>query len=388
MLERFRNWPWLTLQIIVANVAVILGLATVWYLVFMQQSSVYSDRLMHTFNIQPGQLHAMYVDDVERQLWGTVVIGIVIAIVAAVGLAWLIVRPLRTLARTTERLQHGDYGVRSPINSGEVGLLAENVNALAAALEQEERRRAQYMADLSHELRTPITNLRGYTEGLEDGVVQPDEHFFKLMSSELSHLTALTRTIDTLQLESRLREGDDTISVVEQLNDAVARWDGRFAKRALQLELRLPDGAGACHVAVPSNSLRQIVDNLMSNMVRYAPPTDACVIDVERDKRDNTVSLAFCNYAPDIDDKALPFLFDRFYRVSASRTREPDEHASGLGLAIVKQLCMAAGGRVRASIDDLRLVITVELPISPAAPLTAGAQGFHSPSIKRLAASA
>ncbi|MEM9605290.1 MAG: ATP-binding protein [Pseudomonadota bacterium] len=361
--SRLRQWPWLTLQIIVANVVIILGLAAVWYWAFMYQSTMYSDRLMSTFNIEPGQLHAMYVDDVERQLWTSVLIGLLAATVASIGLAWVIVRPLRALARATDRLRHGDYGIRSSVTRGEVGNLAGNINALAAALEQEERRRTQYMADLSHELRTPITNLRGYTEGLEDGVVQPDERFFKLMAGELSQLTALTRTIDTLELAALAQEADTaTASVAEHLSDAVARWEGRFAKRALAIEVRVDDAVASQQLAVSANSLRQIIDNLMSNMVRYAQPTDACVIEASPGARVCTLALKFCNYAPDVDDAALPYLFDRFYRLSSSRTRAPEEHASGLGLAIVKQLCMAAGGRVRASLDNDRLVITVELP--------------------------
>lgn len=146
-LKRLHSWPWLTLQIVAANVAIIIALAAAWYLVFIHQSSVYSERLMTTFNIEPGRLHAMYVEDVERQLWASVFLGLFAATLASVGLAFLIVRPLRSLARVTERLRHGDYRVRSTIEKGEVGRLAETFNALAAALEQEERRRAQYMAD-------------------------------------------------------------------------------------------------------------------------------------------------------------------------------------------------------------------------------------------------
>lgn len=134
MFERLHRLPWLTLQIIAANAAVILALAAAWYLAFIRQSSVYSERLMSTFNIEPGRLHAMYVDDVERQLWASVIIGLLAAILASVGLTFLIVRPLRSLARATERLRHGDYRARSAIERGEVGHLAENFNALAASL--------------------------------------------------------------------------------------------------------------------------------------------------------------------------------------------------------------------------------------------------------------
>ena len=77
VLKRVYRWPWLTLQMVLANVVVILSLAMAWYFVFKHQSSVYSERLMSTFNIEPGSLHAMYVDDVERQLWLSVMLGLV-----------------------------------------------------------------------------------------------------------------------------------------------------------------------------------------------------------------------------------------------------------------------------------------------------------------------
>ncbi|MEM7404393.1 MAG: ATP-binding protein [Pseudomonadota bacterium] len=367
--KRLRRWPWLTVQIIVANVAIILALAAVWYLVFVHQSDVYSARLMSTFNIEPGQLHAMYVDDVERQLWQSVLIGIVTATLASIGLAWLIVRPLRSLARATERLRHGDYSIRSSIDRGEVGYLAGNINALAMALEREEIRRAQYLADLSHELRTPITNLRGYTEGLEDGVVRADAAFFKLMSEELSHLTALSHTIEAMQLDAEHGEADGATEPLGGfLTDAIARWRSRFDQRGLSISLEVPTGVVGCRVAVPVAGLRQMVDNLLSNMLRYASAAEPCVIDVAPAKRADNLSVTFSNHAPDVDESALPFLFDRFYRVSATRTRVHNEVTSGLGLAIVKQLCLAHSGHVSASLTGERLTLTVELPMAERAP--------------------
>ncbi|MEM1199069.1 MAG: ATP-binding protein [Pseudomonadota bacterium] len=363
VLNRLRNWPWLTLQIVAANVAIILALAAAWYLVFMQQSAVYSDRLMSTFNIQPGSLHAMYVDDVERQLWTSVIVGLAAAILATVGLAFLILRPLRTLARATERLRHGDYGVRSPIAKGEVGQLAENFNSLASTLEQEERRRAQYMADLSHELRTPITSLRGYTEGLEDGVFKADERYFKLMAGELSQLSSLTHTIDAMQLEAGSEEPDALLTVEEVLKDAQSGWEARLKHRGLKLELEIAAAVKARRLAVSPNVLKQIVDNLLSNMLRYASDTGPCRIKAAKTKRAGFVEVAFSNAAPDVSADALPFLFDRFYRGSDSRTRAHDEHANGLGLSIVKQLCLSNQGNVTAALEGERLVISVELPL-------------------------
>lgn len=365
MLDRIRNWPWLTFQIVAANVGIILALAAVWSWAFMQQSNAYSQRLMSTFNIEPGSLHAMYVEDVERQLWASASLGLFIAVLASFGLAFLIVRPLRSMAKATERLRHGDYGVRTTIGTGEVGRLAETFNALAAELEQEERRRAQYMADLSHELRTPITSLRGYIEGLEDGVFQADDRFFELIAGELSQLTALTHTIDSMQLDagSRCQRQESLVDVVDFLEGTVGSWNARFQQRGLRLDLSISESVKGKRIAVPRNALKQIVDNLLSNMVRYAVADGPCQIKASMGKKAKYVELAFSNDTPDVSEAQVPFLFDRFYRVSKSRTRVDHEHPSGLGLSIVKQVCISNEGNVTASLKDQRLLILVELPL-------------------------
>ena len=367
MFERLNRWPWLTLQIVAANVAVILALAMAWYVAFMRQSDVYSERLMSTFNIEPGQLHAMYVADVERQLWTSVVIGICAAMLASIGLAYLIVRPLRSLARATERLRHGDYRVRSRNDFGEIGRLSENINALAAALDQEERRREQYLADLGHELRTPITSLRGYTEGLEDGVFKADKEFYELLSGELSQLTALTHTIDAMQLSgvsTKCRQTVGSVSVGEFLEDARARWAARFRERRLQLDIQVSKGLSDRRFAVPAESLKQISDNLLSNMFRYASADASCRITAATGLSASSVEMQFRNLAPDVDKGSLPFLFDRFFRVSESRTRQRHAHPTGLGLSIVKQLCLSYEGNASATLDGQELVTKIVLPLS------------------------
>ena len=334
-----------------------------WYWLFMRQSTEYSDRLMSTFNIEPGQLHAMFVDEVERQLWTSVTVGMVCAVLASVGLTLLIVRPLGALARATDRLRQGDYSVRARNRSGEVGNLADTINALAAALEQEEERRARYLADLGHELRTPITSLRGYTEGLEDGVFQADESFFSLMSSELNHLTALTHSIEALELEFEDQDAvPEDIAVNDVLEDARRRWGAQFQKRGLKLEFTVDDALRDERIALSGKAMRHITDNLMSNMVRYADDEPGCSIAIARHKR-HMIEMVFSNGARDLPVDAVPFLFDRFFRVSHSRTRARQEHSSGLGLSIVKQLCLSKNGTVHASMEAGRLNIVVRLPL-------------------------
>ncbi len=366
-LSAFRNWPWLTLQIVAANVVVISALAMAWYFTFMRQSSVYSERLMSTFNIEPGRLHAMYVDDVERQLWISVVLGLIIATLVSIGLALLIVRPLRSLAKTTEQLRLGDYRARSHIVKGEVGRLAKNFNTLAATLEQEESRRSQFMVDLGHELRTPIMSLQGYTEGLEDKVFKPDKDYFKLIAGELKQLTMLTHTIENLQLNSETIEycsDEQALTIQEHLDGAKHRWQARFENRRLNLDLDIPSNFANGYFDVSSQSLKQIFDNLLSNMIRYAAADEPCRIEVLPCKEQNLLTLVFSSQTTDISENTIPFLFDRFYRASQSRTRVLNEHPTGLGLSVVKQLCIANKGNVRASLNGSRLAITLYLPLS------------------------
>ena len=363
--QRFRNWPWLTLQIIAANVCIILIVVSAWYVVFMTQSSVYYDRLMSTFNIEPGSLHAMYIDDVARQLWMSLSLGLIFAIIASIGLAFLIVKPIRSLAKTTEELRHGNYSVRTHIESGEVGRLAGTFNSLAATLESEERRRSQFLTDLSHEIRTPITSLKGYTEGLEDGVFEADRKYFALMESELNHLSALTTTIQTMQLNAfdDIDENlDSELALSIHLKSAQERWRARFQQKQLSLDLNIPKTLCTQQLAISTQSLRQILDNLLSNMYRYAKPDTLCQIEVLDAPQTQHIALRFSNEALDVNEDCLPYLFDRFYRVSKSRTRTQQEISVGLGLSIVRQLCLLHKGNAIADIKDNRLIISIYLP--------------------------
>ena len=348
---------------IAANVTIVLMLGIAWYWLFMRQSTAYSDRLMSTFNIEPGQVHAMFVEEVERQLWTSISVGLVFAVVASIGVTIFIVRPLRALARATDRLRQGDYRVRAQNQAGEVGRLADTVNALATALEQEEGRRARYLADLGHELRTPITSLRGYTEGLEDGIFRADAQFFSLMSDELNHLTALTHSIEALELAAEDQNAaSQGVEVRYILNDVQRRWDTQFRAKGLQLRMSVDDTLADCRIALSQKSLRHVIDNLMSNMLRYSDAESTCCIALLRHEP-RGIEMIFSNDAEGLPAKDVPLLFDRFFRVSHSRTRGGKAHSSGLGLSIVKQLCLASGGTVHAEVRDNKLSIVVRLPL-------------------------
>jgi len=361
---RLRRLPWLSIQMVAANVTIVIMLGAAWYWLFMGQSQTYSDRLMSTFNIEPGQVHAMFVEDVERQLWASILVGLVFAVVASVGVTLLIVRPLGVLVKATERLRQGDYSVRAKTQSGEVGRLADTINALAAALGQEEERRVRYLADLGHELRTPITSLRGYTEGLEDGVFQADPKFFSLMLDELRHLSALTHSIEALEIVPEDTDPQNLgVDLSAVLEDALCRWEPHFLAEGLFLRVWKDKTTSGKWISISQKSFRHIIDNLLSNMLKYASGDGECRVAITLAEA-RAIELTFSNDAPDLQQESVPLLFDRFFRVSDSRTRRGSTHSSGLGLSIVKQMCIGCGGSVDAVLWDKTLSVMVRLPLN------------------------
>ncbi|MEC8173771.1 MAG: HAMP domain-containing sensor histidine kinase [Pseudomonadota bacterium] len=316
MKHRLRWLPWLSLQMIAANVTIVLMLGVAWYWMFTNQSMVYSDRLMSTFIIEPGRVHAMFVDEVERQLWTGISIGLAFAVLASIAATLYIVRPLRALARPTDRLRQGDYRVRAQHQSGEIGHLAETFNALDAALEQEEGRRARYLAGLGHELQTPITSLRGYTEGLEDGVFQADAKYFSLMSDEINHLTALTQFMEAMELSALDQETESQgVALPDLLADVQRRWLPQFEAKSLRLRVDSDNALSLGCISLSRKSPRHIIDNLMLHVLRYADTTPKCCIVLTR-HNPQTIEMVFINGAEGLPSQSHPLRFDRFFCVS------------------------------------------------------------------------
>ena len=183
-------------------------------------------------------------------------------------------------------------------------------------MEQEEGRRARYLAGLGHELRTPITSLRGYTEGLEDGVFQADAKYFSLMSDELNHLTALTQFMEAMELSAQDQETvSQGVAVPDLLADVQRRWLPQFEANSLRLRVDSDNALSLGCIALSRKSLRHIIDNLMLNVLRYADTPPECCIVLSR-HNPQTIEMVFINGAEGLPSQSLPLRFDRFFRFS------------------------------------------------------------------------
>ena len=284
----------------------------------------------------------------------------------SVLLAWLltsrIVRPLGRLNTALARIADGDFGERLPATRrDELGELSRQVNRLAAALESNLQARRRWLAEISHELRTPVAVLQAELEAVQDGVNPLDAAALASLHGETLRLSRLIDDLrdltlsDAGALDYRFARLDLGALVAERLGQARAR----LAEAGLALTLRHDDGP--LWVDADAQRLAQMCDNLLQNSLRY---TDAGGrLEVRLERRGEDARLRWSDSAPGVPAADLPHLFQPLYRVDASRRR--GSGGSGLGLAIVGKIVEAHGGRVHAAASPLGgLAIELRLPLA------------------------
>jgi two-component system, OmpR family, sensor histidine kinase BaeS len=270
-------------------------------------------------------------------------VAIVVAVAVAGMLGARLAMPLRQIGRAARRIAEGDYAARIPREGPEeIVSLSDSFNQMAAALEEQERMRREFIANAAHELRTPLTNLQGYLEALRDDVIEPDRATFESLLDESERLVRLSRSLDTLAAG----DAGAAPAPIDLDLAAIVRAAADLARPAsiaagLELTVDLPDRLDA---HADPDQLAQIVGNLLQNAIRYTPAGGRVAVRAQRRGADILVEVT--NTGDGIPSDDLPHVFERFYRVEKSRDRA--RGGAGIGLAIVRQLVEAAGGAVGA----------------------------------------
>jgi two-component system sensor histidine kinase BaeS len=289
-------------------------------------------------------------------------LALAVALLFAAALAWWLARtvsrPVQQLGRTVTRLSEGDYAARAGrYGRDEIGALGARVDRLAETLEKNRTARQRWIADIAHELRTPVAVLKGEIEALADGVRQVNGPMLASLAEEINHLAALVDDLQALALADAgalnvVKEPVRLAAVIEPLAESFRH---RLAARGITLALRLDDRAV---VMADPHRLRQLLHNLLENSARYVQDDGQVRLTLEGD--DGAV-LLLEDSGPGVGEDELPQLFDRFYRVEGSRSRATG--GAGLGLAICRSIVEAHGGRIVARRSPLGgLAIRVELP--------------------------
>jgi two-component system sensor histidine kinase BaeS len=289
------------------------------------------------------------------------------ALLTAVVVSRRITAPIRDIARASARLAAGRYGERVDAGSGdELGALAASFNALAAALEETERQRLALIADVAHELRTPLATIQGYMEGLLDEVVVPAPALWAQLHGEAGRLR---RLVDDLQELSRAESGEIPLFPVplearQLLERAAARMAPQFAAVGVTLALDVAPAIPAA-LADPDRTL-QVLVNLLGNALRHTPGGGPVTLGAVAGER--RVVLRVTDTGGGIAPEHLPHLFERFYRADRSRSRVSG--GSGIGLTIARALIEAQGGTIRIESPGLGrgTTVTITLPQARARP--------------------
>ncbi|HYH52156.1 MAG TPA: ATP-binding protein, partial [Acidimicrobiia bacterium] len=305
-------------------------------------------------------------DPGEARTVGTV-LAVLLATVAVTLLAGSrLARPIHALTAAVQRMEAGDRSARVPMKGrrqDEVGRLAHAFNAMAASMEENERQRQAMVSDIAHELRNPLTNVRGYLEGAQDGLVPLDD---ALVASLLEESTLLGRLVDDLQDlaladAGRLhlhREPLDAADLVEQVTAA------HRAAAAVAGVTITADVHGPLRIEADPGRLRQALGNLVGNALRYTPPGGQVTLSARASDDARAVIITVADTGTGIAAQHVPHVFDRFYRADASRSRETG--GSGLGLAITRHLVEAHGGSVEArSTEGAGSTFILRLPLGP-----------------------
>lgn len=273
----------------------------------------------------------------------------VTAIIASLLISRQVVSPVQAMTNASRRIAEGNYDERVQVagdieksEQDELGQLALSFNQMAARLERTEEMRRQLIGDVTHELRTPLTTIKGYMEGLIDGVLPANEETYTQIYREADRLQ---RLVNDLQELSRVEAGAyelnlSNTSVKALLDATTTRLGHQFEEKGVSLTVQIPPDLPPVYVDV--DRMGQVLLNLMGNALQYTPSGGS--VQVTAVHKHDEVQIDISDTGIGIPPEHLPHLFTRFYRADKSRSRSGG--GSGIGLTIARHLVEAHGGRI------------------------------------------
>lgn len=270
--------------------------------------------------------------------------SVIAALLVSLFISRRIVAPVQTLNTASQHIADGQYNKRVDVTgSDELAQLATSFNQMASQLEEVENKRRQLIGDVTHELRTPLTSIKGYMEGLVDGVLPATPETYDQIHNEASRLA---RLVDDLQELSRVEANAFSLDIRSTdfsplVATIIKRLSPQATKKRITLRSNLP--ANLQHVLADEDRITQVLTNLVANALQYTPEDGTVTISATQ--KDDEVIVSIKDSGIGIPPEHLANLFTRFYRVDKSRSRNAGG-GSGIGLTIARHLVEAHGGRI------------------------------------------
>jgi len=289
--------------------------------------------------------------------------GVLVSLGLTVILSKRIANPLGQMSKVAREMTRGNYKAEVPVTGqDEVAQLGEAINALAANLDHLDTSRKAFLADVAHELRTPMSYIRGYSQVLDEGLFESEEeerNYIRIIHNEAKRLVSLVNDLFVLaQGDANMLAMDkQPIEVGELISSVAERMRKKAEDKGIDIKI---SGSDDLMLNADGARLEQVLVNLVDNAIRYTPTQGH--IELRLHKAGNFAEIVVSDTGVGIPKDDLPHIWERMYRVEKSRSRA--RGGTGLGLAIVKQIVEAHGGTVDVQSEENQgTTITVRIPL-------------------------
>ena len=273
-------------------------------------------------------------------------------------------KPIKDMAAAARQLAHGNLSVRVPTGyqNEEMEELAVAFNNMAASVQNSETIRQEFVANVSHELKTPMTTIAGYLDGILDGTIPPEKHrvYMELVSTEVRRLSRLVRNmLDVARLKDQGIPPDKLtdFDICEEASQALLSFEQRINQKHLNVDIDMPEFGLTVHAF--ADAVSQVIYNLLDNAVKFID--DGGTLSIHARQQGGKAVVSIANTGPTIDPAELPLIFDRFHKTDKSRSTDRD--GVGLGLYIVKTIVLAHGEDIYVTSRDGKTEFTFTIPL-------------------------